>query len=304
MNWFKHYNADQITVEDTEVIEDRVFSKLYSADINKVIDFIKKCGVTGVRSSYSTVDKIIIPEIFITERIVYLNYKQCIELINQLDSKLGWELHQGAIGKGPIKNVFNKDLWITMGIPTIELLGNEDYRDKGFEMTFRLRPKKYDRDLIKKSPFLPVRYLYHVTDESLLPSIKRKGLIPTDESRTRFNHIKCLHLLRYLGGSIIKFDNFKLIVNPEMNIKRPILLKVGPLEAFNKYYFFIDPDAPFDGVVTPNSIPAHLISIVDPSDYKAEFIEASINQATKELEDKYFSELTKSPRYGETFWNN
>ena len=271
-------NREFINTQSTEFFrEDRYFSKIYSANIDDVIEFLRKSGLSELHGWVMSEGPIIVPKITCIYRLQKQEIQLFLNLMKLISQKFKWRLRGFSI-KGVIACTDQNKL---KSFLEMNVSGDSNY-------LFELTPDKYCRDLIDDTEYIESSdYLYHVTSRANLNSIKQRGLIPTSNSRTRFQHPSCIHLLRYLGG-LVKISPVGSIMVPiELRIPYPMLLKIGPLKGMNEMYFMIDPSSPVDGLVTPNKIAPSLISLV--TDPVSEFRIASINHSTKKLEDMVFS---------------
>lgn len=257
--------------------EDRYFSKIYSANIDDVVEFLRNSGLSELHGWVMSEGSIVVPKITCIYQLQKQEIQLFLNLMKLISQKFKWRLRGFSI-KGVTACTDIRKLKSFL----------EKYVSGDSNYLFELTPDKYSRELIDDTEFIESNdYLYHVTNRNNLNSIKQRGLIPTDNSRTRFQHPSCTHLLRYLGGLVKISLTGSLAVPIELRIPNPILLKVGPLKGMNDMYFMIDPSSPKDGLVTPNKIAPSLISLV--TDPVSEFRIASINHSTNKLEDKVFS---------------
>lgn len=188
-----------------------------------------------------------------------------------------------------IENISNMTGWIISIIKMnnnfitfdeLKNLCNIDNKHIKFEIF--IRPKRDVRINYKYTNKLSIDiykqdYLYHITDEKYLNKIFKNGLITRNKNKLG-NYPECIHLFTHLThkGPVCKIkkidDNYTLVTDPKMNIDNPVLLKInaGWCKNYN-IKFSYDPTASSNCVITYNSIPPNLISVVDEDEYEKLF---------------------------------
>lgn len=262
-------------------IEDRLYSGMYSSNFEYIVAYLKKYGIKGTNYIYK-IDNTFVPLFSIMSKFDVGQFNQIKEILDKLEINFNW-----IISIWKVNNIIDhgKDRLVTVAY-------NKFRNNRILDIAINLIPSKLNiNNKLLQYDTSRLDYLFHVTDRSYLNKILSKGLIPKSKNKGTFEYPEYVHLLRYLNGSIVRLNNGKLLVDSRMQLKDPVLLKVGPLERLNGMYFMLDPNSYKDALVCFNTISPDYITVVDKDEYPRLFDKYGVDKSIEKLATAVFSDM-------------